>query len=80
MGSDRDIERMVSGMELKRGPKREVLQYARGMKDGMHLAYVSVARKLLGEGHTAQEVRRFLADMTDTAELRAILKEAQGEE
>lgn len=79
MGSDRDIEKMISGMELKKGAKREVLQYARGMKDGMHMAYVSVARRLLAEGGTPQEVKRFFADMTGASEIKAILKEAQSE-
>ena len=79
MGSDRDIDKMVSGMELKKGAKREVLQYARGMKDGMHMAYVSVARRLLSEGQTPQEVKSFFADMTDAAERKEILKEAQSE-
>ena len=79
MSTDRDIEKILSGMDLKKGTKRVVVEYGRGMKDGMHLAYTAVARKLLSQGGSAQEVRRFLADMTDAAELKAILMEAQGE-
>lgn len=79
MSSERDIEKMISGMDLKKGPKREVIQYGRGMQDGMHMAFVSVARKLLSQGSSTHEVRRFLADMTDAAELKTILKEAKGE-
>lgn len=78
MSSERDIEKMISGMDLKKGPKREVIQYGRGMQDGMHMAFVSVARKLLSQGSSTQEVRRFLADMTDAAEFKTILKEAKG--
>ena len=79
MKTKRDIEKMVAGMELNKGSKKVVIQYGKGMLDGMHMAYVSVARKMLSEGSSVQDVRRFLADMTDTEELKSILADAQGE-
>ena len=78
MKSDRDIEKMVSRMGIKREPKRVVVQYAKGMMAGMHMAYVSVARKMLREGSSVAEVKRFLAEMTDTEERESILSDAQG--
>ena len=80
MKTERDIMNMVSQMDLKKGPRKAVVEYGRGMLQGMHMAYVSVARKMLGEGRSAQDVRRFLADMTDAEELASILADAQGEE
>ena len=79
MSSKRDIEKLVSQLDMKNGQKREVVQYGKGMLDGKHLAYVAVARKLLAQGNSTNEVRRFLSDMMDSAELRAIMKDAQGE-
>jgi hypothetical protein len=78
MKTDREIEKMVAGMGMKREPKRVVVQYAKGMLTGMHMAYVSVARKLLREGSSAAEVKRFLAELTDAEERESILKDAQG--
>ena len=80
MKTDRDIEKLVSRMGMKNGPKRAVVQYGRGMLSGMHLAYVSVARKMLRQGQSPAEVRRFLAEMTDAEERESILKDAQGQE
>ena len=78
MKTERDIEKMVSRMNIKRGPKRAVVQYGRGMLAGMHIAYVSVARKMLSQGRSAAEVKRFLRDMTDAPERSSILKDAKG--
>ena len=78
MKNGRDVEALVSQMDLKSGSKRAVVQYGRGMLDGMHMAYVSVARKMLLQGRSEQEVRRFLAGLADTGELRTIIAEAKG--
>ena len=78
MRTVRDVEKMVSRMDIKKGQKRVVIQYGRGMLTGMHIAYVSVARKMLRQGKSAAEVRRFLAGITDAAERAAILKDAKG--
>ena len=78
MRTDRDVEKMVSRMNIRRGAKRAVVQYGKGMLAGMHIAYVSVARKMLRQGRSAAEVRRFLANMTDGPERSSILKDAKG--
>ena len=78
MKTDRDVEKMVSRMNIKRGPKRAVVQYGRGMLSGMHIAYVSVARKMLRQGKSAAEVKRFLREVTDASERSAILRDAKG--
>lgn len=78
MMTDREIEKMVSRMGMKREPKRVVVQYTKGLVNGMHMAYVSVARKMLREGSSVAEVKRFLAEMTDAEERESILKDAQG--
>ena len=78
MRTDRDVERMVSRMNIRKSAKRAVVQYGKGMLAGMHIAYVSVARKMLKQGRSAAEVRRFLANMTDASERSAILKDAKG--
>ena len=78
MKTERDIEKLVSRMDMKRGPKRMVIQYGKGMLAGMHIAYVSVARKMLSQGRSAAEVRRFLKDMTDISERTTIMKDAKG--
>ena len=78
MKTDRDIEKMVSRMGMKREPKRVVVQYAKGMATGMHMAYVSVARKMLRDGSSVTEVKRFLAEMTDAGERESILNDALG--
>ncbi len=78
MRTVRDVEKMVSRMSIKKGQKRVVVQYGRGMLTGMHIAYVSVARKMLRQGKSAAEIRRFLAGITDASERTAILKDAKG--
>lgn len=80
MRTDRDIEKLVSKMDIKKGPKQVVVQYGKGLLAGMHIAYVSVARKMLHQGKSVAEVKRFLAEMTDAAELASIMKDAQGGE
>ena len=76
MKTNREMQKMVADLDIKNGPKRVVAQYAQGMLAGMHLAYVSVARKLLSEGGTVREVRQFLADMVDTSDLKVILQDS----
>lgn len=79
MKNDRDVEKLVSQMGLKHGSRQAVLQYGRGMLDGMHMAYVSVARKMYSLGRSEREIRQLLSDVTDVSELREILAEAKGE-
>ena len=78
MRNDRDVEKMVSQMGLKHGSRQAVVQYGRGMLAGMHIAYVSVARKMLSMGRSEKEIRLLLSDVTDVDELREILSEAKG--
>ena len=78
MRTNRDMEKLVAGLDIKKGPKRVVAQYGKGMLEGMHLAYVSVARKLLSQGESEAGVRRFLAGLADREELNAILADAVG--
>lgn len=78
MRTDRDVEKLVSRMDMKNGAKRVVVQYGKGLLAGTHIAYVSVARKMLHQGKSVAEVKRFLADLTDAAELASIMKDAQG--
>ena len=76
MKNDRDVEKMVSQMGLKRAPKQAVIQYGKGMLQGMHMAYLAVARKMLGEGGNEEAVRQLLKGLVDEKELAALLKEA----
>jgi len=76
MKNDRDVEKMVAQMDLKRGPRREVVQYGKGLLAGMHMAYCAVARKLHAEGRREDEVRNLLGGLVGEEELRSILKEA----
>ena len=78
MRTVRDVEKMVSRMSIKKGQKRVVVQYGRGMLTGMHIAYVCVARKMLRQGRSSAEVKRFFREMTDASERTAILKDAKG--
>lgn len=79
MRNDRDVEKMVSQMDLKHGSRQAVVQYGRGLLEGMRIAYVTVARKMLSQGRSEQEIRELLSGVTDAAELKQILKEARGE-
>ncbi len=79
MRNDRDVEKLVAQMGLKRGSRQAVIQYGLGILDGMRMAYVTVARKMFSLGKSEQEIRRLLADVTDVKELRDILAEARGE-
>ncbi len=78
MRSNRDIDRMIARMDLKRREKKVVAQYALGLQEGMHLAYVSAARKMLRLGRSDREIRRFLRDVASGEEIRSILAEARG--
>ncbi len=80
MKSNREMDKVVAGLDIKKGPKRVVAQYAKGMLEGMHLAYVSVARRMLCQGESEAAVRRFLAGLADREELNAILADAKGSE
>ena len=80
MKNDRDMEKMVSRMDLRHGSRQAVAQYGRGMVEGMRLAYVSVARKMFSQGRTEREVRSLLGGLVNASQLREILAEAAGEE
>ena len=77
MKSDREIEKMVSKMGLKRSEKKAVIQYSKGMRDGIRLGYVAVARQMLSRGQSLAEVREFLGTLVKKSELKDILEEAQ---
>lgn len=76
MKNERDVEKLVAQMGLKKGPRREVVQYGKGLLAGMHMAYCSVAQKMLAEGQGKTAVRRMLSGLVDKAELESILEEA----
>lgn len=76
MKNDRDVEKMVEKMGLKRGPRRVVVQYGRGLLAGMHMAYCAVARTMLAEGRDEAEVRRLLGGLLEKDELKKIMDEA----
>lgn len=78
MKTDRDVEKLVAEMDLKRGPKKAVVQYGKGMLEGMRMAYLAVAKRMLAAGQTEAEVRRLLAPLVDKKELDALLEEAAG--
>ena len=77
MKSDRDIEKMVAQMGLKRSTKKAVVQYTKGMQDGMRLAYVAVARRMLAGGQSLQAVQDFFGGLVKKNDLRDILEEAR---
>ena len=68
---------IIGQMDLDRGQKQQLAQYSQGLTDGIHMACVAVARRLLAQGQQPQDIRRFLEGLAPAAELRAILKEAQ---
>lgn len=76
MKSDRDIDKMVSRMGFRRGAKQEVVQYAKGMQDGMRMAYLAVIRRLLAEGTGEEEIRRLMWPLMDRGDLKKLLAEA----
>lgn len=78
MKNDRELEKMVSRMGLKSGSKQAVVQYARGLQEGMRLAYVAVAKKLASQGSTEEEIRGFLDKLAEEDQLDGIVKEAVG--
>ena len=78
MKTDRDVEKLVAEMDMKKGPKKAVVQYGKGMLAGMRMAYLAVTKRMLAEGHTEAEVRRLLAPLVEKKELDALLEEAVG--
>ena len=75
MKNDRDVEKMVAQMGLKRGSRREVVQYGKGLLAGMHMAYRAVAQKLFAEGRGEDAIRDLLSGLVEEQELRALLEE-----
>lgn len=75
MRNDRDVEKMVAQMGLKKGPRREVIQYGKGLLAGTHMAYRSVAQKMLAEGQSEAAVRRLLGGLVEKSEIEEILEE-----
>ncbi len=75
MKNDRDVEKMVAQMGLKKGARREVIQYGKGLLAGMHMAYRSVAQKMIAEGQEAAAVRCLLGGLVEKTELEEILGE-----
>lgn len=76
--SDRDVEKMVRKMGLKRGSRQAVEQYGKGMLAGMRLAYAAVARKMLLSGSSEGDVRLFLGQLMDEDQLEDVMDEAAG--
>lgn len=75
MRNDRDVEKMVAQMGLKKGPRREVIQYGKGLLAGTHMAYRSVAQRMYAEGQGAAAIRRLLGGLVEKNELEEILEE-----
>ena len=76
--SDRDVEKMVRKMGLKRGSRQAVEQYGKGMLAGMRLAYAAVARSMLLSGSSESDVRLFLGQLMDEDQLEDVMDEAAG--
>ena len=76
MKTDRDVEKMVARMGLKHGSRPQVVQYGKGMLEGMRLAYRAVAQKMLLEGYDTAAVRKLLENLVAREELDALLEEA----
>ena len=77
MKNDRDVEKMVSRMGLKQGPRKAVVQYGKGMLEGMHMAYRSVAKRMRSDGQDEAAIAHLLGPLVDEEELEKILEEAQ---
>ena len=75
----RQADRLMARVDVKKGTKSAVEQYAKGMVRGMHLAYVSIARKMLSEGWTEAEVRQFFKGLVAKDEIASILADARGQ-
>ena len=68
---------IIGQMDLDRGQKQQLAQYSQGLTDGIHMALVAVAQRLLAQGQDPQDIRRFLEGLAPVAELRTIIQEAQ---
>jgi len=75
--SEKELDKLLSQTELKGSAKEMARQYGRGVYEGMHIAYLAVAERLLRAGNTRGEIEDFFSDMLDKAELEELLREAE---
>ena len=75
--SERELDKLVSRTGLKGSAREMARQYGRGMLEGMHIAYLAVAERLLRAGNTKDEVSAFFDDMLNGEQVEALLREAE---
>lgn len=75
--SERELERLVSQTGLKGSAREQAAQYGRGMLEGMHIAYLAVAMRLLRAGNSRGEIESFFSDLLDSRELARLMEEAE---
>ena len=78
MKSDKELEKMVAGLDvkMKKSSRKTVALYARGMEEGMHMAYVAAAKQMLGRGDSDMDVRLVLGGLMDEDALEEVMAEA----
>lgn len=73
--SEREIERIIAGSGLKGSAQEMARQYGRGLDEGMRIAYLAVAERLLRAGNSQEEIKAFFAGMLESSEIEALLSE-----
>ena len=74
---EREVDRLVARTGLSGSAREMARQYGRGMLDGMRIAYLAVAERLVRAGNSREEIASFLGDMLDGRELESLLDEAE---
>ena len=74
--SERELDKLVSQTGLKGSAREMARQYGRGMLEGMNIAYISVAERLLRAGSTREELEAFFEDMLEPGQIEEILRKA----
>ena len=75
--SERELDKLVSQTGLKGSARDMAAQYGRGVLEGMHIAYLAVAERLLRAGNTREEIVSFFTDMLGEDEIALLLDEAE---
>ena len=75
--NERELDHMVAKTGLKGSDRELARQYGRGLMEGMRIACLAVAERLLRAGNTREEIELFFSDMLDSRDVEAILCEAE---
>ena len=75
--SERELDKLVSQTGLKGSAQEMARQYGRGMLEGMNIAYLAVAERLLRAGNSREEIEVFFEDMLDSGQIEDLLWQAE---